>query len=109
MARHVLHSLIVGALVLSIGALPFSYAQAAPAGQIVSVGFSPGFGPAVTRPLYKLVATFRLWLQGSHGNPSHGNPPNGNPPNGDQGDKPTSKPQDGVGIDPDGKRHSSGN
>lgn len=111
MSRRFLRCFMAGVLVLLLGALPWSSAQAAPADRIFSAGSSPGFGPAVARALHKLGAAFRLLLQQDqpNGNAPNGNPPNGNPPNGDSGGNPSGNSQDGVAIDPHGKPGPRGN
>lgn len=90
---------VLGALSL----LPWSSAEAAPAGRSLSTSL----GPTVAQTLHKLFTVFRLVLQqDQNGNPPNGNPPNG-PPNG--GGDPSGNSQDGVAIDPHGKPGPRGN
>lgn len=76
---------VLGALSL----LPWSSAEAAPAGR----SLSKGSGPTVTQTLHNFLMAFRLLLQDQ----------NGNPPNEGAGGNPSGNPQDGVAIDPHGK------
>lgn len=106
MSGRYLRCFVVTGLIVSLGLFPWSSAQAAPA----SLSLSTRLGPTVAQTLQKLVMAFRLLVQDQwNGNPPNGNPPGGNPPNGDQGGNPSSNPQDGTGIDPDGRRRSAGN
>jgi hypothetical protein len=100
MSSRFLRCFVVTGLVISLGMVPWSSAQAAPARQSLSANL----GPTVAQTLHKLFTVFRLLLQAQNGNPPNGNPPNGNP-----GGNPSGNSQDGVAIDPHGKPGPRGN
>ena len=96
-----LRHFVVAGLIVSLGMFPWSSAQAAPAHQSLSTSL----GPTMAQTLHRLFTAFRLLLQqDQNGNPPPGNPPPGNSPNGEGDGNPSNNPQDGVGIDPNGRR-----